>query len=88
MKTRPAEPLGNGRWRYTISFLDGGRTQAYTSPPTTIELLQGPVDHLANGELLRELEFDLLNEALRLSTIRVLIVAPAALAAQWKEEPR
>lgn len=150
-EVRKAEPLGNHRWRYTISFIDGGRTQSYTSPPTTIEPLKGPVDHLAEGTLFHEVEFDLLNEALRLSTIyeherlvslsssrinmepyqvfavqqvisrfphryliaddtglgktieagmileeltargradRVLVVAPAALAQQWKEELR
>lgn len=150
-EVRKAEPLGNGRWRYTICFADGARIQTYTSPPTTIEPLKGPVDHLAVGQLAPEIEFDLLNEALRLSTIyeyerlvslsssrinmepyqvfavhqvisrfphryliaddtglgktieagmileeltargradRVLVVAPAALATQWKEELR
>ncbi|MBC7221233.1 DEAD/DEAH box helicase family protein [Candidatus Bipolaricaulota bacterium] len=148
---RKAEPVGSGRWRYTIFFPDGGRTQTYTSPPTTIEQIKGPLDHLTDGRFTPEIDFDLLNETLRLSTIfeyerlvslsssrinlepyqvfavhqvlsrfphryliaddtglgktieagmileeltargradRVLIVAPAAVAPQWKEELR
>jgi len=60
--------LGNGRWRYTILFYQSGTVRTYTSPPTTIEPLKGPDARLLAGEFAPEIEFDLLNEALRLST--------------------
>ncbi|MBC7222554.1 DEAD/DEAH box helicase, partial [Candidatus Bipolaricaulota bacterium] len=66
---RKVEPIGSGRWRYTIFFPEKDRTQSYTSPPTTIEPIKGPLDNLADARFAPEVDFDLLNEALRLSTI-------------------
>lgn len=63
------EPLGNGRYRYTILFKQGARLQAYTSPPTTIEPMKGPLDEASSGRLVPEIKFDLLSEAFRLSTV-------------------
>lgn len=148
---RKAEPLGPERCRYTIEFAHSKEVRTFTSPPTAIVPLRGSRERLSAGELVPELDHDLLNEALRLSTIyeferlvslsssrinlepyqvfavhhvisrfphrfliaddtglgktietgmileeltargradRVLIVAPAALAQQWKEELR
>jgi hypothetical protein len=47
---RRIEALGGGRWRYTIEFTDSARVRIHTSPPTTIEPLNGPVEHAAAGE--------------------------------------
>ncbi|MDY0391942.1 MAG: SNF2-related protein [Candidatus Bipolaricaulis sp.] len=62
-----AQQVGDGRWRYSILF-DDGQVRTYTSPPTTIEPVRGPADRLVAGEFAPEIEFDLLGEALRLST--------------------
>jgi len=64
-----AQPLGNGRYRYTIFFRDPPRIKDYTVPPTTIERLKGPLEQLRQGKLSPEIEFDLLNEAIRLSCL-------------------
>ena len=63
------EHLGNGRHRYNILFEQGTRAQTYTSPPTTIEPIRGPIEQAVSGKLAPEIEFDLLSEALRLSTV-------------------
>ena len=63
------ESLGDGRYRYTILFERDPRLQTYTSPPTTIEPVKGPVEQALSDRLAPEIEFDLLSEALRLSTI-------------------
>jgi superfamily II DNA or RNA helicase len=62
-----AQQVGDDCWRYTILFANG-QVKTYTSPPTTIELVHGPADRLAAGKFAPEIEFDLLGEALRLST--------------------
>lgn len=63
------ESLGDGRYRYTILFEQSARLQTYTSPPTTIESVRGLVEQIISAELAPEIEFDLLSEALRLSTV-------------------
>jgi SNF2 family DNA or RNA helicase len=40
--------------------------QGLYRPPTTVERLKGPLEQLRQGELFPEIEFDLLDEAIRL----------------------
>ncbi len=68
-EVQKVEHLGNGRYRYNILFEQGARLQAYTSPPTTIEPIRGPIEQAISGKLSTEIGFDLLSEALRLSTV-------------------
>ena len=61
------EDIGNSRKRYTIWFDSLNRKEVYTSPPTSIQPILGPLEALSYGKIDPEIKFDLLSEAYRLS---------------------